>query len=212
MKLAQTNLQSSRRDSLKIARRFNAEIGLHCVSRPGARASARFTVRNAKRLEQSDVPVLVTLKRRERRAPAQFVAPASWSAPALRRFSDAAAEAAEGCRTPKPRGVLGAGFHPEGISAISRGLSESASDTPVFMSSENSTLKGWQNHARKISCTPSGCNDWSDGFRGYRPAQPPANSWQPFRLLGEINCIRIAYAKLNKNFPAASADRELIRS
>ena len=32
MKLAQTNLQSSRRDSLKIARRFNAGIGSVCAS------------------------------------------------------------------------------------------------------------------------------------------------------------------------------------
>ena len=38
MKLAQTNLQSSRRDSLKIARRFNAGIGLHFASSPAGTA------------------------------------------------------------------------------------------------------------------------------------------------------------------------------
>jgi hypothetical protein len=36
------------------------------------------------------------------------VAPASWSAPVLWRFSRAGRKAAEGCRSPKPRGISGA--------------------------------------------------------------------------------------------------------
>jgi hypothetical protein len=40
------------------------------------------------------------------------VAPASWSAPALRRFSRGGRKAAEGCRSPKPRGVSDVSFTP----------------------------------------------------------------------------------------------------
>lgn len=73
--------------------------------------------------------------------------------------------------------------HPEGMPEISRGLSES--DTPG-MQLDVTTLKGWQNRSRKDSRTPSGCNDLLNAFRGYHPlvrVQPPANFWQPFRLL-----------------------------
>jgi len=38
------------------------------------------------------------------------IAPASWNAPVLWRFSRAGRKAAEGCRTPKPRGISGAAF------------------------------------------------------------------------------------------------------
>ena len=113
MKLAQTNSQSSRRDSLKIARRFNAGIRLVDASspagtaepsrqfrpslrglnpfaaqpgvktpgyshpslrdkNPGARASARFTVRQTGSLEKSGASAIRALKRRERRAPVQI--------------------------------------------------------------------------------------------------------------------------------------------
>jgi hypothetical protein len=68
MKLAQTNL--SRRDSLKIARRFNAGNGLACASSPaGARALARFNVHLPATQEMSAPLAIRTLKRRERRAP-----------------------------------------------------------------------------------------------------------------------------------------------
>jgi hypothetical protein len=46
-----------------------------------------------------------------------------------------------------------------------------------------STLKGLQNHRARISRTLSGCKNLLNAIRGYRCAQPPANFWQPFRLL-----------------------------
>ena len=70
MKLAQTTL--SRRDSLKIARRFNAGNGSPCASSPaGARASARFNVHLHETQGMSAPLAVRTLKRRERRAPSQ---------------------------------------------------------------------------------------------------------------------------------------------
>jgi len=70
MELVQTTL--SRRDSQKIARRFNAGNGSPCASSPvGARASARFNVHSPETQEMSASPSIRTLKRRERRAPSQ---------------------------------------------------------------------------------------------------------------------------------------------
>jgi hypothetical protein len=48
------------------------------------------------------------------------------------------------------------------------------------------TVKRRRNHVRTISGTPSGCEDLVCGYRGYRPAQPPANFWQPSRLLATV--------------------------
>ena len=111
MKLAQTTL--SRRDSLKIARRFNAGNGSPCTSSPaGARASARFNVHLPATQEMSAPLSVRTLKRRERRAPRTSIAPASWTAPAPWRFSRGGRKAAEGCRSPKPRGVSGVSLTP----------------------------------------------------------------------------------------------------
>jgi len=70
MKLAQTTL--SRRDSLKIARRFNAGNGSPCASSPaGARAAARFNVHLHETQEMPAPFSIRTLKRRERRAPSR---------------------------------------------------------------------------------------------------------------------------------------------
>ena len=49
MKLAQTTLQSSRRDSLKIARRFNAGIRLVCASSPAGTAEPARPFRPSRR-------------------------------------------------------------------------------------------------------------------------------------------------------------------
>jgi hypothetical protein len=74
MKLAQTNM--SRRDSLKIARRFNAGIGLDGALSPGG------TAENARPFRPSlrdKIPARQTNW-------GNWVAAASWSAPALWRF------------------------------------------------------------------------------------------------------------------------------
>src|SRR5882672_6303555 len=87
MKLAQTTL--SRRDSLKIARRFNAGNGLPCASSPpGARASARFNVHLHETQEMSAPLSVRTLKRRERRAPGQPSLPSSLRFAATSRDSN----------------------------------------------------------------------------------------------------------------------------
>ena len=70
MKLAQTTL--SRRDSLKIARRFNAGNGSPCASSPAgvrSRTRDRFNVHLHEAQEMSAPLSIRTLKRRERRAP-----------------------------------------------------------------------------------------------------------------------------------------------
>jgi hypothetical protein len=97
MKLAQTILSELADGGLTVA-----------PACAGARALARFNVHSPTTQEMSAPFSIRTLKRRERRAPA--VAPASWSAPVLWRFSRAGRKAAEGCRSPKPRGISGAAF------------------------------------------------------------------------------------------------------
>jgi hypothetical protein len=202
MKLAQTNLQSSRRDSLKIARRFNAGIGSHCVSSPAGtaerarqfgddsvsklvgRASSRADVRQTVLAAREDARP--TILRHDRPFlsslwdSVHFAAQPGVETPGYCRPSLQDKISAEDCRNSKPRGISGVRFHPEGMGEISRGLSES--DTPGEPV-DDTTLKGWQNLYPRIARTHPGCRIFLDAFRGCRVAQPPANFWQPFRLL-----------------------------
>jgi hypothetical protein len=107
MNMAQTNL--SRRDSLKIARRFNAGIGLDCASSPGGTAENarpfRPSLRDKIPARQTNLskrvgdvvgrvtpcaPSLACVRAAGRGLPAlprsRSLAAASWSAPALWRF------------------------------------------------------------------------------------------------------------------------------
>ena len=70
-----------------------------------------------------------------------------------------------------------------GVPEISRGLSESASDTPGQRSPMARTPEGCQNHSPPIVLRPlRGREICGDVFRGCRCAQPPANGWHPFRM------------------------------
>src|ERR1022692_3030212 len=103
MKLAQTNLSklAETRPAVGLVHR-SADFQVCCIAgfqtrMPSVNPMPQASARPAD-LEIGDTAGLETC------ATTCAVAPASWTAPALRRFSRAGQKAAEGCRSPKPSG------------------------------------------------------------------------------------------------------------
>lgn len=71
-----------------------------------------------------------------------------------------------------------------GVPEISRGSSESASDTPGWRPQTSRTPEECQNHARRNILRPSqGREIGARVFRGCRCAQPPANFFHPSGMM-----------------------------
>jgi hypothetical protein len=168
MKLAQTTL--SRRDSLKIARRFNA--GNRFVSA----ASPAGTAENARPFRSSLPPALRSDA--TSRDLNSFAALPGVKTPGYSRSSlwDAAQilSRLKACR--KLAGGKAAGRRPR------------------CASSSVTALKGRRNRASGFSSAPSGRTNLRDVFPGYRSAQPRANFHQPFRLVSTAHVARAEHS------------------
>jgi hypothetical protein len=178
--------------NMPLLRSYEMALG-HEMAAPmcaGARASARFTVRHAMPLELPGALGLATLKRRERRAPVPAVAPGAG------RFSRAGSQ-------------LVTVSHGQSRQIFLKNVGEAVSGTP----------SGWGNLS--VFCTPSPLpSPQGEGFHAPSVFENICDRVGGTTVLtdvpsktGQLSQIKVnqGESRLTNNFPAASADRELLK-